>query len=282
MEKLVSLIKEAVCKATASESPFGQKLLVAALGEWMKKLDESFSCMKYGEKKLLPLLKRYPDLFEIEEDNTHQIPRHFVTLKGEWKEEVDSAASTCAITQEEECYKVVYIHPSKYEELASLAMPEDWSNFYKGERKEYGLLQNYIRHTFNRLLYENKIVYSKDGKYAAFHTGLADMLYRDIYALLTLNRNNMQKWFLDSFCVAGEGVAGKKLQDVISPKPERAYYFSDCSKLFYDTHAATPDSDRILKAPIWPAFSTWVPPQNSTLKSPTETTRTTLPYFSPN
>ena len=48
------------------------------------------------------------------------------------------------------------------------------------------------------------------------------------------------------------------------------------------TPAATPCSERILKAWIEEEFSTWVPPQSSIEKSPTETTLTVSPYFSPN
>ena len=46
--------------------------------------------------------------------------------------------------------------------------------------------------------------------------------------------------------------------------------------------AATLDSLKILKQPICAVLVTWVPPQNSVLQPPASTTRTTLPYFSPN
>ena len=46
--------------------------------------------------------------------------------------------------------------------------------------------------------------------------------------------------------------------------------------------AATEASLTILKPPIWAVFFTWVPPQNSVDQPSMSTTRTTLPYFSPN
>ena len=48
------------------------------------------------------------------------------------------------------------------------------------------------------------------------------------------------------------------------------------------TPAATPDSLKILNKPMSPDRSTCVPPQSSIEKSPIESTRTSLSYFSPN
>ena len=48
------------------------------------------------------------------------------------------------------------------------------------------------------------------------------------------------------------------------------------------TPEAKEDSSTILKKPISPVLSTWVPPQSSLEKSPAVTTLTLSPYFSPN
>ena len=47
------------------------------------------------------------------------------------------------------------------------------------------------------------------------------------------------------------------------------------------TPAATPPSDVTAKRPMSPVARTWVPPHSSWLTSPTVTTRTLSPYFSP-
>ena len=48
------------------------------------------------------------------------------------------------------------------------------------------------------------------------------------------------------------------------------------------TPAPIDDSPRSFTTPSWPERSTWVPPHSSRAQSPTLTTRTTSPYFSPN
>ena len=48
------------------------------------------------------------------------------------------------------------------------------------------------------------------------------------------------------------------------------------------TPVPVPVSERIRKEPMTAVLVTWDPPHNSQLKSPTETTRTRFPYFSPN
>ena len=48
------------------------------------------------------------------------------------------------------------------------------------------------------------------------------------------------------------------------------------------TPAPIEDSPRSLTRPSWPERRAWVPPQSSRAQSPTETTRTWSPYFSPN
>lgn len=248
MEKLISLIKDAICKANDCESPFGQKILVSLLGERMKKLDEDFSCLKYGEKKLLPLLKRHPNLFEIEEDNTHQVPRHFVMLKGEGALDTGASSVAPSCRPDDPYYPLkgfVYITPEKFEKLADLAMPENWygQGYPTWIPEKHKLLATYLNYTIGRLIYENKIVKSKDGKYAAFNTGLADILYRDIYAFLSHNNiKGKQEWYLESFCVAGEN-EGKLYVDKISPDPQRAEYFTDRSQLIYDSRAGYPEVD---------------------------------------
>ena len=235
MEKLIILIKKAFCKAADSDTPFGHRVDLALFGNVMKELDENFSCQKYGEIKLRSLLERFSEGLLLEKDSSTEPPRYFVSLTGEPKTEEWTPP-----LQEEDFYDFAFIRADKYKELASLAMDEDWSSSRDGVVREFGLLESYIRHTCNRLLYEKKIVYSKDGMYAALNTGLVDSLFRPIYALLVPNHiPGKQKWFLQAFCVEG-GDAGKVLVRTFPRMPERASYFSDYSELFYDMRVGPP------------------------------------------
>lgn len=120
--------------------------------------------------------------------------------------------------------------PAKIKELAELALPEFW-----GPRLCY--LVNYLKYTFAKLMKEGKILYSPDGQYAAFNTGLVNRLYLPIYALFKKNTLDYvdQEWFLVKFTVEGSGVAGKTLSRLFDPLPERAQYIRHVSDVLYDT-----------------------------------------------
>ena len=234
MEKLISLMKETFCKAAGSASPYGHKVDLANFGNIMRELDDTFSCQRYGEIKLRTLMEHFSSGILLEKDSSVEPPRYFITLTGEPKAEGWNPP-----VQEEDFYDFAFIRYDKYRELAALAMPEDWSSVRDGA-KEFGLLESYIHHTFNRLLYEGKIVYSKDRAFAALNTGLVDSLFRPIYALFVPNYvPGRQKWFLQAFCVEG-GDAGKVLVRSFSRMPERAEYFTDYSELFYDMRVGRP------------------------------------------
>ena len=120
--------------------------------------------------------------------------------------------------------------PAKIQELADLALPEFWGS-------KLCFLVNYLKYTFTKLMRENKIMYSADGQYAAFNTGLVSRLYLPIYALFKKSTLDYvdQEWFLVKFTVEGTGVAGKTLSRLFDPLPERAKYINAVSDVIYDT-----------------------------------------------
>ncbi|MEO0807042.1 MAG: DUF3825 domain-containing protein [Cyanobacteria bacterium J06643_4] len=133
-------------------------------------------------------------------------------------------------------------------ELAAIALPERW---YFGpqppENFPYPILKSYLRYTFIRLQHEQKLFSASSGQpYKAFNTGLLDRLLRPIYALLTpLPTDPPSKrtsWEM-SFCIPGEGIAGKALATYFPTLPPAANYLTDPSRAFYHLDAGYPEVD---------------------------------------
>lgn len=165
--------------------------------------------------------------FEFYYDKTGDIPVKYVREKkaGPTNAKVPSSLRFALMT---------WAHiqlPAKIHELADLALPEFW-----GPKLCY--LVNYLKYTFTKLMKEGKILYSSDGQYAAFNTGLVNRLYLPIYALFKKNTLDYvdQEWFLFKFTVEGCGVAGKTLSRLFDPLPERAQYIQHVSDVLYDTN----------------------------------------------
>jgi hypothetical protein len=138
----------------------------------------------------------------------------------------------------DDLYRFVFIPTNKWESLSRLALDENWGG------KELPLLKNYIRHTFTRLVHEEKVKVSEDNKIAVFNTGLVDDRYRTIYALLKPNaHDDAQDWYLDAFCIAGENGAGKALVSAFKKLPDSAYYLTNPADAIYDIYADTPIAD---------------------------------------
>jgi len=128
-------------------------------------------------------------------------------------------------------------YPSVLGYPAKLALQEAW---YFGNEPDprVPILENYFKHTFNRLRRENKVVEKPmaTGNWAAFNTGLVDRLYDPIYVLFEENdRPRMQRWRFYDFCVPGKKSSGRKLTEVFEPLPEPAKYFSSSSDMPFDT-----------------------------------------------
>ncbi|MEL6454504.1 MAG: DUF3825 domain-containing protein [Cyanobacteria bacterium J06623_5] len=167
----------------------------------------------------------------------------------------------------------------KVSELAAIALPERW---YFGPQPPdnfaYPILKSYLRYTFIRLQHEGKILTSTSSQSRVFNTGLLDRLLRPIYALLTPYPAATQTWDI-TFCLPGEGQAGKFLVAHFTTLPAPANYLSDPNRVFYHLSAGSPDVDwhHVIKdnmERLPPAFiaqyapASFIPRDTQTLSSP--------------
>lgn len=126
-------------------------------------------------------------------------------------------------TNEEENNHMTYfqVNWNDYtQELASLAIKENWSNDTYPDNK---ILTNYMVHTYKKLSSERNIIINKEKEYALFNTGLFTEFYQPIYAYQ--DKNGLQ--FLTSYDLGNIN---------ISERPSRANYFEDPSLLLFDWH----------------------------------------------
>ncbi len=132
----------------------------------------------------------------------------------------------------------------KVSELAAIALSERW---YFGPQAPanfaYPILKSYLRYTFIRLQHEHKVIASPDQQYQAFNTGLLDKLLRPIYALLTTTPSPQQRLWDLTFCIPGEGTAGKALVANFTELPAAANYLSNPARVFYHLESGPPEVD---------------------------------------
>lgn len=116
--------------------------------------------------------------------------------------------------------------------LAKIAQPEKWYYGAKPKNGENEILWSYIKYTFRRLVWEDKICYkeypAENEDYAVFNTGLLNRFYKEIYAVFIKNTEEKkpQYWFCQGFCTWGTGWLGNKIAEVFQDDlmPERADY----------------------------------------------------------
>ena len=113
----------------------------------------------------------------------------------------------------------------RIEELASMALPEQWSFTGKNDN---GILKNYMAYTFDRLKTEGKIYISDD--ICVFNTGLFTPYYESICVCAeTKSTKDDRYWKFRGFMTDYDiGLLG--IKDV----PERADYFYDPSLLVFN------------------------------------------------
>lgn len=117
--------------------------------------------------------------------------------------------------------------------LSSIAEEENWD--YADKNDVHPILFQYIFHTFNRLVKENKVKIYND-EVAIFNTGLLTKNGEDIYGLFKrTSDDSRQKWYLDSFYKESD-----RTLIAFRPLPEVANYYEstngepiDC---FYDSN----------------------------------------------
>lgn len=117
----------------------------------------------------------------------------------------------------------------RFNELATMAEPEDWNQIGAPDRRPLAVLKSHIRYTFARVAEEGKVLLSDDGKYAVFNTGLVTPNQEPIFALFDRNVNEGQEpWHLLKWCKRYDLIGFSELPDI-------AHYFDDPSKLVFDT-----------------------------------------------
>lgn len=122
-----------------------------------------------------------------------------------------------------------------YRSLADQTLEETWT-FEGGQ--PYGILINYLKYTFAHQWKQEGVIYSGDGKYAAFNTGLPDRnTYKYLYALLekieypageedaSAALYYRPQYRLLGVTKAGAGGIGKILTARIHPLPPPPRYF---------------------------------------------------------
>ena len=190
---------------------------------------------KLGYDKLRTFIESNNDIFEVYVDQTKQIPVCYIRI-GMHK------SVTPSHKQKITDWAFWGHFDTMLQDLAEKALDEKWD--FKNQNK-YSILWNYLRNTFEKICSENKIVFSADKQYAAFNTGLVDILYRPIYALFRKNTmtERPQEWYRIDFCVRGEERAGKTLTEKFPKLPDAAHYFNNISDLLYDVKQGAPDWD---------------------------------------
>jgi len=119
------------------------------------------------------------------------------------------------------------------EKLSQMAEDEDWGyHVLPSIDTNYPILENYTKHTYQRIAVEKKVAYSKDKKYCCFDLGLLTRSQREpIYVLFTENSDPNYKtyWQFHKYFRRGEADARYFVK-----LPEMAFYWEDPSKLIFD------------------------------------------------
>ncbi|MGL1932673.1 MAG: DUF3825 domain-containing protein [Desulfotalea sp.] len=117
--------------------------------------------------------------------------------------------------------------------LSGLAQKESWD--YENENSQYKqpVLQSYIRHTFNQLNEQGKILEGVDNrgnKIALLNTALVTPFQEEIFAYFLKNSRSKTEWVFENFYKDSD----HKLS-TFGTRPEIATYFGNPSDLLYDT-----------------------------------------------
>lgn len=142
-----------------------------------------------------------------------------------------------------------YINDAEYIKLAEMLPKEKWSFTHQRDIVGYDVnaIKNYIRNTFVRLLWEDKLILLKsngekassmqDAYWAAFNTGLVDKRYNEIIAVFRQSERGFTPWRLDAFNKVNQGSANN-----FRLPPERAKYFRSLKDMCYDM--TVPNAER--------------------------------------
>lgn len=208
-------------------------------GEWynIALLGKSFKekGIKY-EGKLKDFLSQH-DFLELFTDRTKGVPVSYLRIKEKCINVKGAKKNRAELKDNKpELFKWAYMgkFSDVLEQLKEKALKEEW-NFNKQENSGLPILYNYLCYTFLRIKKEEKICYTKDGKWAIFNTGLVDNKYISIYALFSRCESNIEsEWTFNSFIAEGEKSRFGRVSIVdFETKPRRAQYFDDPADLLY-------------------------------------------------
>lgn len=144
---------------------------------------------------------------------------------------------------------------NRLKKLARMAQEERWK-WPDSEEEHFDcpILQNYLYHTFDRLVEENKILFSRDmdnKRVASFHTGLLTDMEEEIFAFFQQNKSIVRnsgyikrpKWELIGF-----EKESHRWMSHFPQKPQLASFTQDPSQFIYDpSRRLAVDFDHILR-----------------------------------
>jgi hypothetical protein len=255
VNEIVKLITS-LPKTTISENQT-EWLNLCALGKAISVNKVDIASM--GFSKLRNLLEAYPDTFELYIDNSKKVPVVYVRLidkKGITSSRVNRKPTSTGNSDIKnngflplEDWAYLLNINEILSKLASMTN-ENWS--FDNNLPPYPnhpILWSYLRYTFCRIQYQNKIVYSADSNLAAFNTGLYNEHYDDIIALFKRNDPGFKsEWIFLDFVIAGQG-KGKVINKAFSSEIERATYTDNPADVVYDIRCGKPilDMDHLIK-----------------------------------
>lgn len=114
----------------------------------------------------------------------------------------------------------------------TLALPENWSYKENPDDDDFPILNNYITYTFAKLWKDKQILFSTNGGYSVFNTGLVNRNYQYIYILFERNHGD-KPWKFSRFACPGVKLGGRILADNFTILPQPAHYFKDISDISY-------------------------------------------------
>lgn len=203
---------------------------LASLGIALKNFGIDYN--KLGFEKLRGLIESFRE-FELYKDEQNQLPVYYVKARI-GKRTLKSNNTTVPLLSEW-AYMGDWVEMIKSLFILSIDEPGDWGKTEKDGRTVYPLLSNYINGTFQKLFQQKHILISDNSEHAVFNTGLVDRKYKPICAYFEENKMaGRQKWHFKGFYILGENFYGKKVGEIFSEEPKRAYYFDDPAELIYD------------------------------------------------
>lgn len=246
MKELLSNIMEIVSNNNTWFSFEGKKWMpLTTVGQILA--HDGINFREYGYEKLVHVFDASSEKFVLYWDTTCNPSVVYVRLKEDAKKTTTKNKNYLPL----EDWAYLGNLSDTLDQLAVLNRDGDIWSFNNGRPKSprNPILYSFLRYTFCRLQYQNKIGYSVDQRYAAFNTGLFDCHYDAIIALFERNKKPFAKsqWVFRKFVKEGTG-DGKIIINYFPEALQPATYTENPSDLIYDYRLGEPllDMDHIL------------------------------------